>query len=80
MAIVCFSINVVTFVCVKLFPILLEVLDLHGVLMIFAVSCVVGAIFVLFLVEETSGKSLDDVGVEEKRKLSRIHVARINSL
>lgn len=80
MAIICFSINVVTFICVKLFPILLEVLDLHGVMLIFAISCILGAIFVLFVVEETTGKSLDDVGSEERIKMERIHAARINSL
>lgn len=45
---------------------------------IFGVGCVVGAIFVYFVLEETSGKSLD-VGLDEKAKMDHIHAARLNS-
>lgn len=79
MAIVCVSINVVTFICVKLFPILLEVLDLHGCMMIFSIASGIAALFVLFIVEETTGTSLDDIGLEEKNKIGRLNMARINS-
>lgn len=35
---------------------------------IFGVGSALGAIFVYFVLEETSGKSLDDVGFDEKMK------------
>lgn len=64
MAIVCFSFSFVTFVSVKCYPILLEILDLHGCLMIYAVGSFIGAIFVLFVLDETTGSSLDEVGMD----------------
>lgn len=65
MTIVCFSFSFVTFVSVKCYPILLEILDLHGCLMIYAVGSFIGAMFVLFVLEETTGTSLDEVGMDE---------------
>lgn len=46
----------------------------------FGVSSVVGAIFVYFVLKETSGQSLDDVGLDEKTKMDRIHAIRLNSI
>lgn len=80
MAIVAFFINVITFLFVKLFPILLKIIDLHGCLAIFGIGCIIGTIFVFFILEETTGKSLDDVGLDEKTKMERVHTTRINSL
>lgn len=37
--------------------------------MIYVVGSVVGFVFVLFVVKETSGQSLDTVGVKEKSKI-----------
>lgn len=80
MAIIAFFINVITFLFVKLFPILLNIINLHGCLIIFGVGCIIGTIFVLFVLEETKGKSLDDVGLDENTKMKRVHAARLNSL
>lgn len=55
----------VAFFTVKLFPILMEIVDLHGSFIIFGICCIFGFLFVLFGVNETSGQSLDDVGKQE---------------
>lgn len=60
------SLNLISFGCVKMYPIMLESLDLHGCLATYGIGCIVGFIFVLFVLNETKGKSLDDVGVVEK--------------
>lgn len=36
--------------------------------MIYACGCMIGFIFVLFVLKETSGKSLDDVGLNEDKE------------
>lgn len=58
----------------------MELIDLHGCMIFFGVSSVVGAIFVYFVLKETSGQSLDDVGLDEKTKMDRIHAIRLNSI
>lgn len=68
MAIVCSMLSLSTFICLKTYLALLERFDLHGCLIIYAVGCIFGFFFVLFLLDETSGKSLDDVGNESKVK------------
>lgn len=47
------------FLFIKLFPILLEIIDLYGCMVIYTIGSVAGAIFVLFALEETKGRSLD---------------------
>lgn len=41
---------------------------------IFGIGSTVGAIFVAFATEETSGKSLDDVGLDGKATKNRVSV------
>lgn len=48
-----------SFVIVALYPILLEIVDLHGCMTIFAATCAFGTFFVAFAVDETKGKTLD---------------------
>lgn len=72
-------ISIAAFVMVKLFPILLEIVDLHGCMIILGIGCFVGFFFVLIFMEETSGQSLDDIGVDEKMKMEK-NRARINSI
>lgn len=71
---------------VKCYPILLEILDLHGCLMIYAVGSFIGAIFVLFVLDETTGSSLDEVGMDgnitknddlNMEKLNNVWVAKL---
>lgn len=44
----------------------MEALELYGCMMIYGSGCIAGAIFVLFVLKETSGQSLDDVESDEK--------------
>lgn len=78
-AIICFSINISTFAFVKLLPLLLDVLDLHGCMTIFGVACIGGAIFISVAVKETNKQSLDDVGLDEQSKIAQAR-ARANSI
>lgn len=73
------SVSLAAFVSVKSFPIIIEVFDLHGCMMIFCVGSVLGAIFVLFVIDETTGKCLDDVGLDEKATTEREPTTRISS-
>lgn len=61
------------FVTLKLFPILLVIVDLHGCMIILGIGCIIGFLFVLIAMEETSGQSLDDVGKNKKLRLEQIH-------
>lgn len=67
--------NVVTFMCTKLFPILLDSIDIHGCMMIFGIASTVGALFVTHFMKETSGRPLDDVVLNEKANTNRIFEA-----
>lgn len=51
--------NIVAFLGDKYFPILLDIIELHGCLMIFAINCCIGTLFVVFYMKETKGRSLD---------------------
>lgn len=56
-------------------------LDLHGCMMIYGIGSICGAIFVILVLKDTSGISLDDVGIDENTKQNQIfHVGRINSI
>ena len=59
-AIIAFWFAITNFVSGKSFPFLMESVGLHGCLSIHAFGCIVGSIFVLFVLNETTGKSLDD--------------------
>lgn len=61
MVIVSLFISISVFACLKSVPILMEMLDLYGCMTIFGIGCTVGAIFVLYALEETSGVPLDEV-------------------
>lgn len=69
MVIISCSLSLANFISLKIFPILLESIDLHGCLMVYGVGCIIGCLFVLLCLKETSGQSLDDVGVEQRRRL-----------
>lgn len=49
------------FISAKTFPILLNAFDLYECMFIFGVGSIVGALFVYFATEETSGQRIDDV-------------------
>lgn len=64
MAIIYTANNLFHLPSLKTYPILLESIDLHGCLMIYACGCFIGFIFILFALKETTGRSLDGVGVD----------------
>lgn len=51
--------NVVVFILLKLFPILMVSIGLHGCMVIFGLSSIVGALYVFYIMKETKGMSLD---------------------
>lgn len=77
MSIVGFVAYLILFVFLKVFPLTMNLFDLHGCMIIFAVLSTLGIIFVATVLEETSGQSLDDVGYDEHVKFER---ARARSL
>lgn len=78
MGVVVFANNIAGFISVKIFPILLEIVDIDGTLMIFGIASFWGAIFVLFVMEETSGQSLDDIEEENKTTIESDNKTGIN--
>lgn len=52
------------FVMLKYFPLLLDLIELQGVLFLCSGLCVGGMIFILLFVKETKGKSLDKIATE----------------
>lgn len=62
--------NILYFASNKSYPILQEVIELQGCLIMFCISCAMGTIFALLCVKETNGKDLntsDDVKLPEKK-------------
>ncbi|EDS32412.1 sugar transporter [Culex quinquefasciatus] len=52
---------VVSFIVVKYFPVMVEVLGMHGCMWTFAGCCLFGVLFNAFFVPETRGKSIDEI-------------------
>lgn len=52
--------NTIQFSGDKLFPVLLEMIYLHGILLLLGANCCVGLVFVAFM-KETKGESLDSI-------------------
>lgn len=46
---------------VKYFPVMVEVLGMHGCMWTFAGCCLFGVLFNAFFVPETRGKSIDEI-------------------
>lgn len=57
--------NSVSFIGDKFFPILVDLIYLHGFLLFLVANCLIGLVFVAFM-KETKGKSLDSVETHEK--------------
>lgn len=60
------SSNIFAFAVTKSFPILSEIIDMDGCVLIMSVSSIVGVVFVVFVMEETKGKNLDTNGSSRK--------------
>lgn len=61
--------NVACFTTLKMFPIFMEMIGIHGSMLIYAVACVLGALYVFVGMEETKGRSLN----EAERKVTRVY-------
>lgn len=76
MAIISGSFGIATFISVKMYPKLLDSIDLNGCFTIYGIGCFIGFIFVYFVLNDTTGQSLDEVGADKKIKTEHV---RINS-
>lgn len=47
----------------------MRIIGLHGCMLIYAVTCTLGALFVLMVMEETKGRSLEQVD----KKVARVY-------
>lgn len=56
------------FLSSKLFPIFVEIIGLHGCMFIFAGGCLLGSIFIIFVLDETKGISIDTLNDKETNK------------
>lgn len=61
----------ISFGFLKVFPLLLQIIELYGCMIMFAILSFVGIVFVATVLKETTGTCLDDVGVDEKTKNKR---------
>lgn len=50
-----------TFVAVKFLPFLINALQMHGSVYLFSIICILGAIYILFCIPETKGKSKSEI-------------------
>lgn len=68
MTVVVFVSNLVLFTLMKILPFLLNTIDVHGSMIMHAILCMLGIIFIAIVLKETNGRSLDNIGVEDKNK------------
>ncbi|XP_055299426.1 uncharacterized protein LOC129567002 [Sitodiplosis mosellana] len=67
LAICIFALNITSFTCTKLFPLLLDKVDVYGCMLIFAINCIVGSFFIYFVLDETRGKPMDTLKAEQNQ-------------
>lgn len=58
------SLNIFAFISSKTFPILTELMQLHGCIAIYAIACAIGTIFITIVISESKGKNLDSMEFE----------------
>lgn len=54
------------FTFVKMFPILLQQMELLGCMVIFMIGNIIASIYIVFVLKETKGKSLDSLETKSK--------------
>lgn len=64
MAFYSLTLNGVALLGEKFFPVLIEIIHLHGCLLFLGVNCCLGLIFVAVM-KETNGKSIDSIPFEK---------------
>lgn len=67
------TINVFAFIVTKYFPILSEVIQMHGCFTIMAFISLLGIFFVHLAMDETKGQNLDYIGNKQSLKASTAH-------
>lgn len=67
------------FISVKMFPILIEAIDLYGCLLVYSFGSTIGFVFILFVLKETTGKSLDNIGVAYKSTADGVQTENSNN-
>lgn len=70
------TINIFAFTATKSFPLLMEKINLYGCFTIHGLFCVGGILFVIFVMDETKGKNIDDI--ERKQKKSIVEMTNIS--
>lgn len=65
MAVSIITLNGFGFISGKLFPILSELIHLHGVMLLYAIICAFGTIFIAMVIKETKGTNLDEIDDEK---------------
>lgn len=63
------AINCCSFIVVKFFPLLIQIIHLYGCMFVFAGSCFVGLLYIILFMEETKGKNLDQLKQETQTSL-----------
>lgn len=65
------ALNIFTFLSVKLYAPLTEIIKLEGCMLFFGIGCAIGVIYVIMYVEETNGKELNVVkNMDESKTVS----------
>lgn len=62
MALTTITLNLSAFALMKLFPVWIDPIKLYGCLCIIICGCVLGIIYIIFMMEETRGRDLDSIG------------------
>lgn len=78
MTIVVFISYFILFGFLKILPFLLETIDAHGCMILFAVLSMLGIIFVATVLKETNGQSLDDVTLNEKMSIENVRARSLS--
>lgn len=73
-ALILFSSNSILFGFLKLFPPLMDMIELYGCMLICCMLCIVGTLFVAIFLKETSGQSLDEVGQGERANAESVQM------
>lgn len=78
MTIVVFISYLILFGFLKILPHLLDTIDVHGCMVMFATLSMLGIVFVATVLKETNGQSLDDVGLNEMMTIENVRARSLS--
>lgn len=78
MTIIVFISYLILFGFLKILPYLLDTIDVHGCMIMFAFLSMLGIVFVATVLNETNGQSLDDVGLNEKMNTENVRARSLS--